>query len=559
MVEETKLKSHETIQCEAISDFQVFYLSRQKSQGGGVALGVNKIFESTLLNEGDDETEVISVLVVVGDIEIRVIVGYGPQENALREKKEKFWDFIENEVVQADSEHQGVIIQIDGNLHAGEELLKDDPNPQNQNGKFFMDFLRRNSMLSVVNTQDICEGLITRQRSLQTRSEKSVLDFFLVNEKLNPFLKKMIVDEKREFSLGNYAQFHTNKRVIESDHNGLILELALEYSAQKPERKEFFNFRNKVCQEAFKRETETNRQLLECFDNELSVEMQSKMWLRTFNSIIFKCFKKIRMGKKNRENVGDKNSLLRERINLIKNAKSKNISEALKKQIEERIKQIENAIGNDIVNEYHEEILETIKDLGGDQTTIDGSGRQKLWKILKRKNPKIKSNIPIGKKDRKGNLITNHLGLKNLYLKTYKQRLRNRPMRTGFEEIENLKNMLFDLRKELCEKTKSEEWEMHHLEKAIKTLKKDKARDPNGWINDLFREDVAGFNLKLSMLKLFNKIKNENFIPSFMRKADITTLYKGKGSKSDLNNDRGIFYCIHFPKPANENDLSRYL
>ena len=103
--------------------------------------------------------------------------------------------------------------------------------------------------------------------------------------------------------------------------------------------------------------------------------------------------------------------------------------------------------------------------------------------------------------------------------------------------------MLFDLRKQLCEKTKSDPWEKSHLEKAIKTLKKNKARDPNRLIND---EDVAGINLKLSMLKLFNKIKNENFIPSFMRKADVTTLYKGKGPKSNLDNDRGIFIVSIF-------------
>ena len=150
------------------------------------------------------------------------------------------------------------------------------------------------------------------------------------------------------------------------------------------------------------------------------------------------------------------------------------------------------------------------------------------------------------KKDRKGNLITNHLGLKNLYLKTYKQRLRNRPIQTGFKEIENLKSILFNLRNKLCEGRKSDPWKMEHLENAIKTLKKNKARDPNGWINELFRKDVAGNNLKLSMLKLFNKIKTENFIPTFMRKADITTLYKGKGSKTDLENERGIFIVSIF-------------
>ena len=61
MVEETKLKPHEKIKGDSLKDFQLFYLSRQESHGGGIALGVSKIFESTFLNGGDDDTEVMSV------------------------------------------------------------------------------------------------------------------------------------------------------------------------------------------------------------------------------------------------------------------------------------------------------------------------------------------------------------------------------------------------------------------------------------------------------------------------------------------------------------------
>ena len=39
--------------------FLFFYLNRQNSQGGGIALGVSKDFESTLVKEGNDETEAI--------------------------------------------------------------------------------------------------------------------------------------------------------------------------------------------------------------------------------------------------------------------------------------------------------------------------------------------------------------------------------------------------------------------------------------------------------------------------------------------------------------------
>ena len=81
---------------------------------------------------------------------------------------------------------------------------------------------------------------------------------------------------------------------------------------------------------------------------------------------------------------------------------------------------------------------------------------------------------------------------------------------------------------------------------VLKSSKSGKSRDPNGWVRDLFFSDIAGKNLKLSILKLFNKIKEENFIPEFIRKADITTIYKGKGEKSNLENDRGIFLVTTF-------------
>ena len=46
---------------------------------------------------------------------------------------------------------------------------------------------------------------------------------------------------------------------------------------------------------------------------------------------------------------------------------------------------------------------------------------------------------------------------------------------------------------------------MNHLEAAIKELKKDKARDPNGWLNDLFMKGIAGTNLKISILNCSTK------------------------------------------------------
>ena len=54
-------------------------------------------------------------------------------------------------------------------------------------------------------------------------------------------------------------------------------------------------------------------------------------------------------------------------------------------------------------------------------------------------------------------------------------------------------------------------------------------------------EGIAGKNLRKSMLMYFNKMKEENQTPEFMKIADVTTLYKGKGDNSCMESDRGIF------------------
>ena len=177
---------------------------------------------------------------------------------------------------------------------------------------------------------------------------------------------------------------------------------------------------------------------------------------------------------------------------------------------------------------------------------MNGDRRKRMWKLLKKRFPKILTAIPVGKKDGKGNIITNHEGLKHLYLQTYVNRLRNRPMKPDFEDIKKMKTELFELRLKLSKSCKSQPWNLEDLEKAIKGLKKDKARDPNGLVNEIFKDDVAGRDFKLSILALFNRMKVKNFIPDFVTMADVATIYKGKGEKCDLQNDRGIFLVTVF-------------
>ena len=159
----------------------------------------------------------------------------------------------------------------------------------------------------------------------------------------------------------------------------------------------------------------------------------------------------------------------------MKEVKLPSIDEEGKRNIEEKIKMIENDIGEEVINQNHKEIIETVKDLGDGQE-INNIQRRKLWKMLKKKFPKNSSVVPVGKKDKDGKIVTNHSELKHLYLATYTQRLRNRPIKEEFEEIKSMKEDIFKNRLKISLKKKSKAWKMTDLEIVLKALKKDKAR-----------------------------------------------------------------------------------
>ena len=138
-------------------------------------------------------------------------------------------------------------------------------------------------------------------------------------------------------------------------------------------------------------------------------------------------------------------------------------------------------------------------------------------------------------------MITSQNKLKTLYLETFVHRLRSRPMKAELEGLRKLKEELCEERIKLSKLTKSSSWTIEDLRKVLKSLKPNKCRDPHGMINELFKPGVIGKNLETSLLTLLNKVKEEMIIPEFMELVNIVSIYKGRGEKSNLQNDRGIF------------------
>ena len=60
-------------------------------------------------------------------------------------------------------------------------------------------------------------------------------------------------------------------------------------------------------------------------------------------------------------------------------------------------------------------------------------------------------------------------------------------------------------------------------------------------MNEIFKQGCIGQDLKIALLSLINGIKANQYVPEFMNLADISSIFKNKGSRMDLKNDRGIF------------------
>merc|ERR1711867_314619 len=85
----------------------------------------------------------------------------------------------------------------------------------------------------------------------------------------------------------------------------------------------------------------------------------------------------------------------------------------------------------------------------------------------------------------------------------------------------------------------NKEFTMAEMDKVIRSMKPGKAPGPDGITYEIIQ--YAGSNLKNNILKMINYFWNQEDIPSKLQCLYIKSMYKGKGSMDELENQRGIF------------------
>ena len=136
--------------------------------------------------------------------------------------------------------------------------------------------------------------------------------------------------------------------------------------------------------------------------------------------------------------------------------------------LNQKIQEIGDYLSNEIGDKNAQKMTEQISSLTLGEGGLTQTG---FWRMKRKICPK-NTDPPLAKRNENGDLITSPSNLKQLYLDTYRHRLRHRTMDSKHLDIFYLKTELWARRFEDLKVKVSNPWSIRQFEKAIKSLKK---------------------------------------------------------------------------------------
>ena len=198
-------------------DMIVFEAIR-KSKGGGTLIACKKYLNPKLIEEYEGEFELLVVEIELKGRQIRVISGYGPQENWPEDKRMPFFLALETEIEKAVLARKSVLVESDANSKLGPEFIPRDPHKMSPNGAILASIVERQNLI-VVNGSTKCKGTITRRQVTKHRVEESAIDLVLISSDMMAYLVEMQIYEARKHVLTKMKKTKSGVKVKESDHN----------------------------------------------------------------------------------------------------------------------------------------------------------------------------------------------------------------------------------------------------------------------------------------------------------------------------------------------------
>ena len=487
----------------------------RNKEGGGVAFLIRKDIDS-ITKRIEDLQIAKEILWIKVRAKKNIYMGcyYGQQENSNKEDVQAEYEHITKTIEKYQRNHNVILM---GDFNAKLKIDKEEcTQHQSRNGRFLRNMIKTLD-LTIVNKLPEHKGTWTRINT-KNQLQRSVIDYIITSKQLCHLITDSETDTNQTYQI---------KGKNPTNHNIIKMSLNLELKQK-----------NETCKK-WRKGTEAQ---WEQYNQELQQQLEKTdiTNIGTLTTMIKKCLMNTigrytitagRVKKNNNKNVNE----AKERKVMLKKEYSKaimsnnptliestkNLYIASQKRHREAIEQA----NQDAI----EKSIESITHNGN-------TDMNKFWKI--RKNMLSKRQETYDTLDTDNQPITDPERAKE-HIANYFEELYQ--AREGEEAYKQWTTHIETKVKEITQVTEQEENStitMKELNTAIKALERGKATGPDEIPNEALIE--ANNTIRKKILRIFKRIYEKEETPDEWKEGTIIRIYKGKGTKGQCANERGI-------------------
>ena len=506
---ETHLGEEDEIE---IPGYEIERNDRNKD-GGGCLIAYKKQMKNLVVEIIKKETEAMWITIGNSNAEMKIGTVYFPTENQPKKCIEAVYDEMEEELMK-EKEKQRTIICGDFNAKIqveGEEKVSG-------SGVIMKRFVVKNN-LEVANMGSKCQGKWTRVQG----ESRSVIDYILMKD-TDDMIESVEIDEERQFSACHKED--NGSKTIYSDHNSMLIKVDWLATIRNINKDRKVKVMTEKGIERYEEALE-NMKISEKIDTENSLDEEYERWSKMIQEQYEKQLKSV-----TRRNEWKVNRLLIKQIKALKKMKRK------KELTEEEDTLVQHRIGllrDHIEGEIKMRNVSKINNLVSNIMKTGKTNMTQFWRYNRRRNQTQNVNAVIA---RNGDRIEEKELILEEYKNHYIELLSKKEAET--EEEKETEEMVERAIQSLIMCTNDRQHRITTVEEvqvAKKELKKRKARDAHGWVNEMMIS--GGEEMDRSLSILFTMMDEQKKQPNMWELLKIKSIFKD--NKNKVSNTRGLF------------------
>ena len=476
------------------------------------------------LYEPNESVNMLGIRVAVNKTGIRFYTAHLKQQSAnSREDIKVQFDEIKNQFRSSNMGCEPMLMICDANVHVGGDVIPGCCDAQDWGGKELFSMLSEEGLI-LVNSRDICDGIVTRVDP--RNGSVSTIDLAICNSYMIDRISSMKIDQRGDLTLQKYGKVTTS-----TDHNTIILKLNVpKCNRTKIEKVVKYNTRNADARERMKLEIQSDVVIDNLFrDQTADVNGEVEKLFCRWNCAMKRSFHTVKPNKMTLRGVDDEiKLLLREerwiRENIVTNPERG-------RRIAETQKLIAEKIAENMSCEVEQKVNQIIQ---------SDRPQSKVFNV--RRKMKQTTNLDFPLKDKNGVVQVSKEAIDQIISEHFKKVFAQNevPSEEVWEEYWGCVDSVFDLIDNVTkdEYDPADEPTLAEIEKIVNGLKESKASYGTMSI-DLVKlcDSTMVHVIHRCILMCFR----QNVFPEAFQIEKMTLLLKNKGLIENINDYRGIF------------------